>query len=46
MVGQNRERKKQDPNTKMTANERWIIVVSLFLMAFALIAGIGAFGAF
>ena len=46
MVGQNRERKKLDPNTKMTVNERWIIVVSLFLMAFALVAGIGAFGAF
>jgi len=45
-VGQNRERKKRDPNSKITANERWIIVVALFLMAFALIAGVGAFGAF
>jgi hypothetical protein len=38
--------KKGDPNSKKTANERWIIVVALFLMAFALIAGVGAFGAF
>ncbi len=44
-VGQNRERKKRDPNSKITANER-LIIVALFLMAFALIAGVGAFGAF
>ncbi|MGZ5538876.1 MAG: hypothetical protein ACXW02_00960 [Halobacteriota archaeon] len=41
-VGQNRERKKRDPNSKITANER-LIIVALFLMAFALIAGVGAF---
>lgn len=44
-VGQNRERKKRDPSSKITANER-LIIVALFLMAFALIAGVGAFGAF
>ncbi|MGZ5520236.1 MAG: hypothetical protein ACXWET_00470 [Halobacteriota archaeon] len=41
-VGQNRERKKRDPNSKITANER-LIIVALFLMAFALIARVGAF---
>ncbi|MGZ5562283.1 MAG: hypothetical protein ACXWEM_00350 [Halobacteriota archaeon] len=41
-VGQNRERKKRDPNLKITANER-LIIVALFLMAFALIARVGAF---
>lgn len=44
-VGQNRERKKRDSNSRITANER-LIIVALFLMAFALIAGVGAFGAF
>ena len=44
-MGQNRERKKRDPNSRITANER-LIIVALFLMAFALIAGVGAFGAF
>ncbi|MGZ5501882.1 MAG: hypothetical protein ACXW1O_00180 [Halobacteriota archaeon] len=41
-VEQNRERKKRDPNSKITANER-LIIVALFLMAFALIARVGAF---
>jgi membrane protein YqaA with SNARE-associated domain len=45
-VGQNRERKKRDHKSKMTTNERWIIVVALLLMALALVAGVAAFGAF
>jgi heme/copper-type cytochrome/quinol oxidase subunit 2 len=45
-VVQNKERKKLDPKSKMTANERWTIVVTLLLMAFALVAGVAAFGAF
>jgi len=45
-VVQNKERKKRDPKSKMRANERWTIVVTLLLMAFALVAGVAAFGAF
>lgn len=45
-IVQNRERKKRDPKSKMTANERWTIAVTLLLMAFALVAGVAAFGAF
>jgi hypothetical protein len=45
-VVQNRERKKRDPKSKMTVNERWIIVVALFLVIFALIAAVAAFSAF
>jgi NADH:ubiquinone oxidoreductase subunit 2 (subunit N) len=44
-VVQNKERKKRDHKSKMTANERWTIVVTLLLMAFALVAGVAAFGA-
>jgi NADH:ubiquinone oxidoreductase subunit 2 (subunit N) len=45
-VVQNKERKNRDPKSKMTANERWTIVVTLLLMAFALVAGVAAFGTF
>jgi membrane protein YqaA with SNARE-associated domain len=43
-TGQSRERKKRDPKSKMTTNERRIIVAALFFMAVALVAGVGAFG--
>ena len=45
-IVQNRERKKRDPKSKMTAHERWTIAVTLLLMTFALVAGVAAFGAF
>jgi ABC-type branched-subunit amino acid transport system permease subunit len=45
-VVQNKERKNRDPKSKMTANELWTIVVTLLLMAFALVAGVAAFGTF
>jgi membrane protein YqaA with SNARE-associated domain len=44
-AGQNRQRKKRDPKSKMTTNERWIIVAALFFMAVVLVAGVEAFGA-
>jgi membrane protein YqaA with SNARE-associated domain len=43
-AAQSRERKKRDPKSKMTTNERWIIVAALFFMAVVLVAGVGAFG--
>lgn len=44
-TGKSRARKKRDPKSKMTTNERWIIVAALFFMAVVVVAGVEAFGA-